>query len=380
MKSRILIYGVDHYMGALTSRVAVARGVSHIGAGRDIAPVAQHAAAMAGPAQSGGPVEPRIFTPGDAHRIAGQLDDVGVVVNAARLSEGDFNSLLIASLATGTHFIDLSADRATAAALEARDEPARQAGVMLLAGAGFDFAAIDALAARLAYILPGARAVTLAVKRGLLLESEARALIEAARKPGETVKNGQLAAARPAARRLEVDFDSGPEMAWLAPWNGYATAARHRGAYSTIECFEALPEPLERVLAAGGFKARLFRRGWGLKRLEKKLGRRRSRLTETQLTRGRAVVWGEARTPDGTLRRARLETPDAHLYSAEAAVVLARRTLAGAARAGFQLPSAIGGAALVEEIPGVAWRELADPSDNLAFEIDRPVAADAKSA
>ena len=335
---------------------------------------------MAGPAQSGGPVEPRIFTPGDAHRIAGQLDDVGVVVNAARLSEGDFNSLLIASLATGTHFIDLSADRATAAALEARDEPARQAGVMLLAGAGFDFAAIDALAARLAYILPGARAVTLAVKRGLLLESEARALIEAARKPGETVKNGQLAAARPAARRLEVDFDAGPEMAWLAPWNGYATAARHRGAYSTIECFEALPEPLERVLAAGGFKARLFRRGWGLKRLEKKLGRRRARLTETQLTRGRAVVWGEARTPDGTLRRARLETPDAHLYSAEAAVVLARRTLAGAARAGFQLPSAIGGAALVEEIPGVAWRELADPSDNLAFEIDRPVAADAKSA
>ena len=380
MKSRILIYGVDHYVGALASRVAAGRGVAHIGAGRDIAPVAQHAASMAGGAAAGGPVEPRIFTPGDAHRIAGQFDDAGVVVNAARLSEADFNSLLIACLATGTHFIDLAADRATIAALGARDEAAKQAGVMLIAGAGFDFAATDALAARLAYILPGARAVTLAVNRGLLLGDEAKALVAAVRQPGETVKNGQPAPAKPAERSLDIDFDAGPEKAWLAPWNGYAMAARHRGAYSTVACYEALPEPLERALTGGTFGARLFRRGWGLKRLEKKLGRRRTKLTETQLKNGRAVVWGEARAPDGTLRRARLETPDAHLYSAEAALVLARRALAGNARPGFQLPSAIGGAALVEDIPNVAWRELADPSDILALEIDHPLAADSKSA
>ncbi|MDP2123663.1 MAG: hypothetical protein Q8J92_04705 [Parvibaculum sp.] len=379
MKSRILIYGVDHFLGALASRVAVARGVNHIGAGRDIAPVAQHATAMAGPLVAGGPVEPRIFTPGDAHRIAGQLDDVAVLVNAAPLAEADFSSLLIACLATGTHFIDLGADRMTVAALAARDEAAKQAGVMLIAGAGFDFAAVDALAARLAYILPGARAIALAVKRGLLLDAEAHALIAAVRSPGEMLKNGQLVASKAAERGLDVDFDTGPETAWLAPWNGYVAAARHRSAYSTIDCFEALPEALERVLTAGGLKTRLFRRGWGLKRLAKKLGRRRTKLTELQLTRGSAVVWGEARAPDGTVRRARLETPDAHLYSAEAAVVLARRALGGAARAGYQLPSAIGGAALVEEIPGVAWRELADPADNLALEIDHPLAVDARN-
>lgn len=380
MKSRILIYGVDHYVGSLTSRVAAGRGVAHIGAGRNIAPVAQHANAMAGGAGTGGPVEPRIFMPGDAHRIAGQLDDVAVVVNAAPLAEADFSSLMIACLATGTHFIDLGTDRATIAALAARDEPAKQAGVMLMAGAGFDFAAVDALAARLAYILPGARAVTLAVKRGLLLSDEAQALLAAIRTPGDTIKNGQPVAAKPAERSLDVDFDEGPEKAWLAPWHGYALAARHRSAYSTIDCFEALPEPLERVLTGGSLAAWMFRRGWGLKRLEKKLARRRTKLSEAQLKRGRAVVWGEARAPDGTLRRARLETPDAHLYSAEAAVVLARRALAGNARPGFQLPSAIGGAALVEEIPGVAWRELPDPDEKLALEIEHPLAADAKSA
>ena len=47
MKSRILVYGVDGFMGALASRAAMERGIAHVAAGRNIAGVAQHAAALA---------------------------------------------------------------------------------------------------------------------------------------------------------------------------------------------------------------------------------------------------------------------------------------------------------------------------------------------
>lgn len=371
MKSRILVYGVDGFMGALTSRAAARAGLVHVAGGRAIAGVAQHAAALA--KETGKALgEPRTFTPGNAERIAGQLDDVGVVVNCADLEGEDLRSLIVACIATGTHLVDLSADRARVAALAAFDEAAAKERTMLMAGAGFDFAAADAVAVRLAQILPGARAVTIAVKRGPRTMEEAARLVAAMREEGETLKNGQFVPARAGERTIEVDFDEGPEKAWLAPWRGEAMAARHRGIFSTLEAYEALPEKAARVLEPGTMANRLFRRGWGVKRLQRRLANGRLAPGRRDLQDGRAVVWGEARHPDGRVRRARLETPQTHVYSAEAAVLIARRAL-DLAKPGYQLPSAVAGAALVEEIEGVQWREIAERAEETADEDGRPV-------
>lgn len=362
MKSRIMIYGVDSFMGALASRAAMRRGISHVAAGRNIAGVAQHAAAVAKEADNA-LAEPRTFTLGDKARIAAQLDDVGVVVNCSPLEGGGLLSLIDACLATGTHYIDMTSERTQIAAIAAHDEMAKRANVMVMAGAGFDYAAIDAVAERLAQILRGARAVTIAVKRGAPTLPEARRLVAALTAEGETLKNGQFVPARAGERSIEVDFGEGPEKAWLAPWRGEATGMRHRGTYSTMESYEVLPERAARVFAKGRIAMRFFRRGWGVKRLERKLSKGRLSPTSAELKNGRAAVWGEARTPEGIRFCARLETPEAHLWSAEAAVLLARRAVQAAAKPGFQLPFAIAGAALIDEIPGTQWREIADPSD-----------------
>ncbi|ABS62487.1 Saccharopine dehydrogenase [Parvibaculum lavamentivorans DS-1] len=374
MKSRILVYGVEGFMGALTSRAAMRAGLSHVAAGRNIAPVAQHAAALA--REGGALAEPRTFSLGKAGRIATQLDDIAVLVNCADLGDDDLHTLLDACMATGTHYLDLAGDRGRVAALVARDDEARERKIMVMAGAGFDFAAAAAVGARLAHILPGARAVTLAVKRSALTAGEAKRLVAALREPGETVKNGQFVPAGAGEKTIEVDFDNGPETAWLAPWRGEAMAARHRGGYSTIESYEVLPEAAARALEPGTWAHRFFRRGWGLKRLERKLARGRLSPTSEDLKRGRAVIWGEARTPDGITRRARLETPAPHLYSAAAAILLAQRATMEDVKTGFQLPSAIGGAALVEDIPGVVWREIVEVDPSVEAEADRPVALD----
>jgi hypothetical protein len=49
----------------------------------------------------------------------------------------------------------------------------------------------------------------------------------------------------------------------------------------------------------------------------------------------------------------------------------------GAAKPGYQLPSAIAGAALVEDIPGVTWREIVERAEETADEDGRPVAVTA---
>ncbi|HUD52610.1 hypothetical protein [Parvibaculum sp.] len=363
MKSRLLIYGVDTWQGALISRRAAA-SLPHIGAGREIARVAGHANETGAGEGENRPVEPRIFGLGDRTRIASLLDDVSVLLNCASSDAGTAAPLIDVCLETGTHYLDLGGDRAHIAALLARHDEAVKAGVVLVPGASFDFAAANAVAARLATILPTARGLMLAVKRSGRSAAEARALVAALHLPGETIRNGQLTPAEPGARVLNCDFGQGAEAAQLAPWRGEGLVWRRRGPYSTIETYEVLPPVLVRLLKRGSLAGAMLRRGWGLKRIERRLTRGREGPTDAELARSRATVWGEARTPDGKVARARLETPAAAIYTADAALLIARALMeSGAREGGFYLPSDIAGAGLVEGIEGVVWREIAEAAE-----------------
>lgn len=373
MKTRLIVYGVDEYQGALISRRAAERGLAHIGAGRNIARVAAHANGFT--ARASRPVEPRVFGIADVARMATQLDDVAVIVNCATPLAETAGPLIAAALATGTHYVDLGCTRGHLASLMARDGDAVAAGIVLVPGAAFGFAAADAMAARLATLLPAARALTIASKRGRLTRGEAHDLIAALRQPGETVKNGQFVAADPASRRIEIDFGQGPEIAHLAPWRGEAVALRRRGPYSTIESHEVLPPALTRAMQGGALARFMFRRGWRLKTLERRLTRGREGPSEAELSRERAVVCAEARTPDGKVRRARLETPAAALYTADVALVVAQKLVEGKIAPGLRLPSEVGGSALFETIAGVIWREIADATETLAPDLAALAAA-----
>jgi short subunit dehydrogenase-like uncharacterized protein len=373
MKTRLLLYGVDEFAGALISRRAAAAGLAHIGAGRDIARVAAHANGLA--KARPGSVEPRTFGLGSAARIAAALDDVAVVVNAATPFAETAPALVEACLAGGTHYLDLSSARPDVAALTACDAAAESAGVVAMPGACFDLALADAIAARLALLLPGASALTIAVKRGPLSRGEARTLIAASRMPGETIADGQAVAAAPASRSLEVDFGAGVETAMLAPWRGDGVAVSRRGPYSTVESYEVLPPALMRIVRGASLARYMFRRGWRLKALERRLARRREGPTDAELARTHSVVWGEARTPEGKTKRARLETPAAAIYTAEVALLLARLLLDGKAAPGFRLPSELAGGGLVEAIAGVTWREIADASETLAPDLPDTLAS-----
>lgn len=373
MKSRLLLYGVDNYAGALISRRAAAAGFAHIAAGRDIARVASHANALS--KIRAGTVEPRIFGLADKSRLASQLDDVAVLVNCSPLFSQTAPALIDACLASQTHYVDLCSKRLDLSQVLARDSEARQAGIVLVPGIDFDVAAADAMSARLATMLPTARNLTIAVSRNLFSRAEAHDLVEACRVSGDVLKDGKPIEASPADRRLDIDFGSGEETSFLAPWRCESLAAQRRGPYATVESFEVLHPALTRAITRAGLRRWMFRRGMRLAALTRKIAGRRDGPTKKQLAKSHSVVWGEARGPDGGVRRARLEAPAAPLYTADAALLIARMVLDGKAAPGAHWPSEIGGAALVEEIEGVTWRELADPSETNVPGLPAPVVA-----
>lgn len=74
--------------------------------------------------------------------------------------------------------------------------------------------------------------------------------------------------------------------------------------------------------------------------------------------RGVSLLWGEAVAPDGRRAVARLRTASGYILTAQTAIHLAIKALAGDARAGFQTPSRMYGPDVILEIPGVTRTDV----------------------
>jgi short subunit dehydrogenase-like uncharacterized protein len=361
MKSRLLLYGVDDFAGGLISRRAAERGFAHIASGKDIARVASLANALS--RKTPNLVEPRIFGLGDKMRLAEQFDDVAVVVNCCPRFPDVSTALIDACLATQTHYIDLGMERLEIEMVFARNSEAVRAGISLVPGASFDVCAPDALVSRLATMLPDATHLTLAVSRSPRTISEARALVAACRIDGKRFENGAMVSAKPGDNEIKVDFGDGETSVWLAPWRAESIIAAHRGPYKTVESYETFSPALVRAVVKPGLRRWMFRRGMRINKLERKLSVRGEGPGKRQLGKSSCVVWGEARNAAGLVARARLKTPAAQVYAADAVIIMVRSLMDGRGLPGVRFPAEIGGAALVENIAGVHWSELPDAAD-----------------
>jgi short subunit dehydrogenase-like uncharacterized protein len=71
-----------------------------------------------------------------------------------------------------------------------------------------------------------------------------------------------------------------------------------------------------------------------------------------------SLLWGEATDPDGERVVSRLRGPEGYTLTADTAVRIAQRVLAGDAPRGFHTPSRAFGADFILEVPGVAREDV----------------------
>lgn len=373
MKARVLLYGVDEFAGGVISRRAAERGFAHIAAGRDIARVATLANMLS--RKSPNLVEPRIFGLGDKSRLLAQLDDVAVLVNCYPQKSDVTTALLEACMASRTNYLDLSSKNLEIEPVFELESEVNVAGISVIPGVCFDVSAADTLASRLSAMLPNADRLTIAISRAGLSKTEAQTLVEACRNPGKMLQGGALVAVDPGSRSLNIDFGQGEVVAYLAPWRCESLIARRQGPFQTVDSFEVFPPALVRAVTKSGLRRWMFRRGMRLGALARKVSGRGEGPSPRQMNKMNCVIWGEATDPNGHVVRARLETPAAHIYTADATLLIARALIDGKVLPGLHFPSAVGSAGLVENITGVHWRELPDVSENTAQDVQLPIAA-----
>lgn len=350
MTADFLLYGSYGYTGRLIAERAREMGLTPLLAGRDAAAVEAQAAELGAPH--------RAFALDDTAALDAAVRETRVVLLAAGPFARTARPVVDACLRAGVPYLDITGELGVFESIAALDGRARDAGVMLMPGAGFDVVPSDCLAAHLARRLPTATSLTLAFQAvGGASRGTLTTMAENAGRGGAVRRGGRIVPVPSAWKSMEVDFGRGPVTVTTIPWGDVSTAY-HSTGIPDVAVYTRVPARQVRMMRA------TRRLGWLLdsapvqRMMKRAIRRGPPGPTPEQRARGVSLLWG--RVEDGEGRRAvsRLRTPEGYTLTARTAVEAVRRVLAGDAPAGFQTPSRAYGPDWVLEFEGVVREDI----------------------
>jgi short subunit dehydrogenase-like uncharacterized protein len=349
-----MIYGATGYTGELVAREAVRRGERPVLAGRDPAAVDRLAGELALPGRAFSLADPRAV-----ERELAAPPGIAAVLHCAGPFIHTSAPMVRACLAARVHYLDITGEIPVFEAVLARAKAAREAGVALLPGVGFDVVPSDCLAARLAQALPDATELDLAFASvgGTMSRGTLKTVVEGLPHAGAVRRGGRIVPVPIAWDAREIEFDGGRRWAMTIPWGDVATAYHTTGIPNIRVYTAASPRSIRRARRLAPLLPLL---GWRpIKRLLlKAIARRVTGPPPEVRETARMYLWGEVRNPAGERVTGTLSTPEGYRLTAESAVECMLRTLAGRVPAGSWTPARGFGPHFVTELPGVVEGEL----------------------
>ncbi|MHA6492686.1 saccharopine dehydrogenase family protein [Pseudomonas borbori] len=344
MKNHWMIYGANGYTGRLLATEAQRQGLRPILAGRN--PAAVHALGSA----LG--LECRIFDIEQPQRTAEALADVAVVMHCAGPFAVTSAPMIDACLASATHYLDITGEIGVFEAAHARHDLARECGVVVCPGVGFDVIPSDCLAACLHQALPDATHLALGFDTGSgLSPGTAKTSVQGLGLGGKVRRAGVITDVPLGYKRRTINFGRGEKTAVTIPWGDVSTAY-HSTGIGNIEVY--LPTP-----PAAAFAMRLLdplRPLFGLSAVQGGLMRLIERRVQgpDQATRQRqhTWLWGEVRNAEGVVKVARLETANGYDVTVHGGLLAVQHLLNYRGPGGYFTPSRLLGERCVEQLPG----------------------------
>jgi short subunit dehydrogenase-like uncharacterized protein len=347
--SNFLIYGANGYTGEIIARMAVERGLKPILGGRSLAklkPIADELGLVARP-----------FSLEDKTSLEYTLKEVDFVLHCAGPFSITSKPMVEACLRLGKHYLDITGEIAVFEAMAKLDEQAKNEGIMIMPGVGFDVVPSDCLAKHLKNRLPSATNLSLAfMGLGGLSHGTQATMTMNVGNGGAIRKDGEITSVPAAWKSRDIDFGDGkPVNCTTIPWGDVSTAF-----YSTnipnIEVFAAVPESAKKLMVLSRYV------GWLLatKPLQSILQNQipEGGPSEEARKNGKSLLFGEASDDSGNRVVSRLQCPEGYTTTALTALNIAKKILSGNAPIGFQTPAKAYGADLILEIDGTNREDL----------------------
>ena len=350
--SRLLVYGATGYTGKLVAAEAAAKGVDVVLGGRD----ADKLKAVAEPLG----FETRSVALNDGPRLRAALEDVAAVLHIAGPFSATAAPMVSACLATGTHYLDVTGELDVFETLARRDDEARDAGIALVPGVGFDVVPTDCLAAYVASQVPEPLRLHLAIA-GMgsgVSRGTAKTLIEFVGRGLAIRRDGVIAYLPIGSLKRDFDFGAGPVRAIGMPLGDVATAFHSTGA-PNIETYMVASGGIPRALRMARLVAPLLRLGAVQSFLKARVDRGAPEgPSEQDRTGTRTTIVAEVEGVEGQRARAMLETPSPYDFTATAALAALQQVAQGGTSPGYHTPATALGADFVLGLEGCVRRDL----------------------
>lgn len=343
MKNKIVVYGSYGYTGKLIVDVAKQKGLEVILAGRKEEALKQQSSSCGYPYQ--------VVAIEDAGALEKLLQSAFAVIHCGGPFQFTAKAMAEACLKTKTHYTDITGEYQVFELLAGYDQRAKDAGIMIMPGTGFDVVPSDCLAKHLKNRLPSATHLQLAftMSNGGLSRGTKKSMTTGLGYGGRIRKNGVLTHLEIGEKSMTVDFGSFKTPTLCIPWGDISTAWRSTGI-PNIEVYTGATAGMIKNAKRTRYFNWFLRMGWVKKMMLNKIDQQRPGPSQEKIESGRSFLWGKVWDDMGNHAESRIETVSGYKLTALTAVNIVEKIAAQNFRAGYQTPTMAYGADLIMEI------------------------------
>jgi short subunit dehydrogenase-like uncharacterized protein len=351
MTSPLVIYGSYGYTGQLIAELAAERGLRPLLAGRSEQALREQSEALGG-------LPYLAFELSDREALDACLREAEAVLHIAGPYRFTAEPMLEACLRTHTHYLDITGELEVFEWLAQQDARARDAGIGIYPGVGFDVVPTDCMAAYLRRQLPDATHLELGFRgAGSISRGTARTMAANIGRGGMVRDRGRLLPVSLGRYTRQLPLGKRSYLSVSIPWGDVATAYYSTGI-ENIRVYMATTPGVAAMMKILNYSRRLLDGPLAQRLMRKAVDAYVTGPSEEVRERAKSHIWGEVRNAKGERRQAVLSTMESYRLTAHAAVSAAQRVMHGDTRAGFHTPSMAFGADFVMDFEGSQRRDL----------------------
>ncbi|MDZ4656857.1 MAG: saccharopine dehydrogenase NADP-binding domain-containing protein [Bythopirellula sp.] len=347
-----MIYGANGYTGEVIAREAIERGLRPILAGRSrekIEPLAQELG-----------LEWRAFALDRLDQVARGLEGVKLVLHCAGPFSVTSAPMIEGCLGVGAHYLDITGEIGVIEHTHAKPQAhrAKDVGVVLCSGVGFDVVPTDCVALKLKELLPEATHLSL----GFETDSAAspgtlKTALESLEGGTLRRREGQIVKTPNAETQREIDFGRGKTPAMAISW-GDVSSAYYTTRIANIDTWIPVPGKRTGVTKILNLARPLLATAFMQSALKKLVTRFVNGPSAAQRKKSRTWVWGEATNAAGEKMTVRIEVGNVYDVTVDAALKVVTHLSDGDYAGGSYTPAMLLGSRAVEELVGVGKFEI----------------------